>query len=80
MSLNGTNLCRVFPPSTRIVKVKHWAAGAFDKSGFEGVDEMALQLAGTTERPTDDVHIGTLVTHPTCEIAFNLIGKPLVQG
>lgn len=80
VSLNGTNLCHVFPPSTRIAKVKAWAADAFGKSGFEEADEMALQLAGTTEQPNAEVHIGTLVTHPTCELAFNLIGKPLVQG
>ncbi|HEX8464769.1 MAG TPA: hypothetical protein VF627_09160 [Abditibacterium sp.] len=80
VSLNGTNLCHVFPPSARIAKVKAWAADAFAKSGFEDTHEMALQLAGTTEQPNADVHIGTLVSHPTCELAFNLIGKPLVQG
>lgn len=80
VSLNGTNHCQAFPPSARVAKVKEWAASAFEKNGFEGLDEMALQLAGTTERPEADVHIGTLVTYPNCEIAFNLIGKPLVQG
>lgn len=78
--LNGTKNCRSFSPSARIAKVQEWAAHAFEKDGFEGTDEMALQLVGSTERPPDDAHIGTLVTYPNCELAFNFIGKPLVQG
>ena len=80
VSLNGTNHCQVFPPSTRIAKVKKWAAPLFEKDGFDGTDEMALQIANSTEQPSDDAHIGTLVTHPACELTFDLIGKPLVQG
>ena len=80
VSLNGTNHCRTFAPSARIAKVKKWAAPLFEKDGFEGTDEMALQIAKSTDQPADDVHIGTLVTHPTCELTFDFIGKPLVQG
>lgn len=70
---------RAFPPSTTIDRLKQWAEKSFEKAGYD-VTEMALQLAGTAEQPEGEVHLGTLVRHPQCEVAFNFTGKPLVQG
>lgn len=80
VSLNGTTHHHVFAPSARMAKVKKWAIQTFEKEGFESVDEMALEIVGTKEQPESDVHIGTLVKKSHCALAFNLVGKPFVQG
>ena len=42
--------------------------------------EHVLQIAGTHDRPTPSTHIGALVTHPNCRIAFDLVANERVQG
>jgi hypothetical protein len=70
-----------FSPSTTIARVQRWAVG---KEGFDlkGVDatEHLLQICGTTVRPDEDVHIGTLVQAPACALCFDLVAKQRVEG
>ncbi len=79
VSFNGREVADAFPPSKTIAKIKHWADKEF---GIEGVDatEHALQICGTAKRPDEDVHLGSLVRRPTCQICFDLVPKKRVEG
>lgn len=68
-----------FAPSTTVAKVKKWAD---DKFGLHGVDatEHLLEICGTTIRPDEDVHIGTLTHGPEHKLCFNLVPKIRVEG
>lgn len=79
VTFNGKEIDEAFPPSKTIAKVKHWADKKF---GIEGVDatEHALQICGTAKRPDEDVHIGSLVRRPVCQICFDLVPKKRVEG
>lgn len=79
VSYNGQSRMRIFPPSATIGKVKNWAVHEFDLSKADAV-EHALQLTGTTEQPSEDAHIGTLVDFPHCSLSFYLVPKTRVQG
>ena len=68
-----------FAPSTTIKVVKKWADKAFDLSGVDA-KEHALQLCNSSERPADDVHIGSLVKPRECELCFDLVPKQRVEG
>ena len=46
----------------------------------EDAAELTLQIAGTHEQPDVDVHLGTLITYPLCEIEFDLVPNPRIQG
>lgn len=78
---NGATRSQAFGPGVTVHRVKEWAAGkkAFD---FAPVDaaEHVLQVTGGTERPDEDVHIGTLVHAPNCALAFDLVAKVRVEG
>ena len=79
VNFNGKEIADAFPPSRTIAKVKRWADKQF---GIEGVDatEHALQICGTAKRPDEDVHIGSLVRRPNCQICFDLVPKKRVEG
>jgi len=79
VNFNGREIADAFPPSRTIAKVKRWADKEF---GIEGVDatEHALQICGTAKRPDEDVHIGSLVRRPNCQICFDLVPKKRVEG
>lgn len=68
-----------FPPSATIGRVKKWADKEFGLKGQDATD-LALQISGTTNKPEEDVHIGTLVRHPNCELRLELVPKKFVQG
>ena len=68
-----------FPPSTSVRKVKRWADEEFKLKGVDAT-EHALQLCGSSTRPDEDVHIGSLVQFPTCKICFDLVPKKRVEG
>lgn len=78
---NGEAKSQAFGPGATLHRVKQWAVG---KKGFElaPVDaaEHVLQVTGGTERPDEDVHVGTLVQAPNCALAFDLVAKVRVEG
>lgn len=81
VNFNGRQESREFPPSATIRRIKKWAVGkkVFDLSDLDA-SEHVLQVVGSTERPDEDVHVGSLVTHPNCEVAFDLVPKVRVEG
>jgi len=70
---------RSFSSSTTIKKIKKWADDQFELKGVDAT-EHALQVCGTDNRPDLDVHGGTLVQHPQCQICFDLVPKKRVEG
>jgi hypothetical protein len=78
---NGRTIERQFPPAATIGKVTEWAVG---KKGFilDAADavEHVLQISGTTQRPDEDEHLGTLVNASTCAVSFDLVPKQRVEG
>jgi hypothetical protein len=68
-----------FSTGTTIAKIKRWADDVF---GLKGIDatEHALQICGTNERPDLDVHVGSIVQYPQCQICFDLVPKKRVEG
>lgn len=79
VTFNGVEKTHPFATSATIARVKAWAD---EKFGLEGVDatEQELQVSGTSTRPAEDTHIGTLVRHPACTLNFTLAPKERVQG
>jgi len=79
VNFNTATKVHVFSPAHTIGKIKRWAD---DQFGLKGVDatEHALQICGTSTRPDLDVHIGTLVQHPHCQVCFDLVPKKRVEG
>jgi hypothetical protein len=81
VSFNGVNKSRAFSPAATIARVTKWAVG---KRGFD-LDEVdaaehVLQVTGTSIRPDEDAHLGTLVTAPSCVASFDLVPKQRVEG
>jgi hypothetical protein len=69
-----------FAPGRTIASVKKWAAiKAFEMDPGDAAEHV-LQLAGTTDRPEPDTHIGSLVTCPQCQLAFDLVPLKRVEG
>ncbi len=79
VNFNSATKKRAFSPSATIAKIKRWADKEF---GLKGVDatEHALQICGTDKRPDLDVHVGSLVQYPHCQICFDLVPKQRVEG
>jgi hypothetical protein len=81
VSFNGSQKEETFPPAATVKRVKRWAVS---KKGFNLSDvdaaEHVLQLAGSSERPDEDIHIGTLVAHPRCSVSFDLVPKVRIEG
>ncbi|MBD8524356.1 hypothetical protein [Pseudomarimonas arenosa] len=70
---------RKFRPATTVGRVRNWAGR---KLGMEPGDiaEHVLQVAGTTEQPDVDVHIGTLARCPQCSLTFDLVPAHRING
>lgn len=81
VSFNGAQKDETFGPGATVKRVKRWAVGkqAFDLSDVDAAEHV-LQLSGSSERPDEDLHIGTLVTHPRCSVSFDLVPKIRVEG
>lgn len=80
VTFNGVTEEHSFGPGTPIAAVKKWAAIAAFGMDPGDAAEHVLQLAGTTDRPESDTHIGTLVTCPDCRLAFDLVPLKRVEG
>lgn len=68
-----------FRPATTVGRVRLWAG---EKVGMAPGDiaEHVLQIAGTTEQPDVDVHIGTLTKCLQCEVTFDLVPAHRING
>lgn len=80
-AFNGGQRDESFPAAATIKRVKHWAAGTkgFNLSEVDAAEHV-LQLSGSSDRPDEDIHIGTLVAHPRCSVSFDLVPKVRVEG
>ena len=81
INFQGEQRSRTFSPAATVDRVHRWATGkqGFDLAKGDAADH-ALQVCNRAGRPGDDIHIGTLVTHPTCEICFDLVPKQRIEG
>jgi len=80
VTFNGVTEEHRFGPGTPIAAVKKWAAiKAFGMDPGDAAEHV-LQLAGTTDRPEPDTHIGALATCPDCRLAFDLVPLKRVEG
>lgn len=75
----GREVRRSFRPSSTIARVKQWSTRELEISPSDAA-ELMLQIAGTTNRPDADVHIGALVKAPTRSVSFDLVPSPRVNG
>ncbi|TBG96065.1 hypothetical protein [Rhizobium leguminosarum] len=71
---------RTFKPGTTVAKVKKWAAIKEFGMTPDEAGEHLLQIVGTHDRPAPNTHLGTLVTHPHCQIGFDLVPDERVNG
>lgn len=79
VNFNAKTVTKVFPPSATVGRVKKWAVKEFEMSDKDAA-EHALQITGSTVRPDEDIHIGTLVTYPSHQVSFDLVPKVRVEG
>lgn len=80
VTFNGETKEHRFGPGKTVDSVKKWAAIKAFGMTPEDAAEHVLQLAGTTDRPEPDTHIGSLVTSPHCELRFDLVPLKRVEG
>lgn len=68
-----------FRPATTVGRVRLWAG---EKLGMAPCDiaEHVLQIAGTTEQPDVDIHIGSITKCPQCEVTFDLVPAHRING
>lgn len=70
---------RNFRPATTVGKVRNWAGRRLGMDPGD-IAEHVLQLAGTTEQPDVDVHIGTFARCPQCSVTFDLVPAHRING
>jgi hypothetical protein len=80
VSYNGVTAPFTCAPSATVGRVKQHAAIDGFHLSEEAAAEHVLQIKGTTTQPNPGAHIGALVRHPECHIAFDLVPKQRVQG
>jgi hypothetical protein len=68
-----------FAPGTTLKKIKRRAEKKLDIDPADAV-ELSLQLAGTTERPDEANHVGSLAQPKTCAVAFDLVPSDRING
>lgn len=70
---------RQFRPAATVGLVRLWAGHKFGMA-LGDIAEHVLQIAGTTEQPDVDTHIGALTKCPQCAVAFDLVPAHRVNG
>lgn len=80
VTFNGKTEEHRFGPGTTVAAVKKWAAIAAFGMDPGDAAEHALQIAGSTDRPEPDTHIGALVVCPDCRVQFDLVPLKRVEG
>lgn len=78
---NGRDLSETFGPGVPMHRVKEWAVGnkGFNLNPVDAAEHV-LQLTGSSDRPDEDVHIGSLVGAAGCKVEFDLVAKVRVEG
>ncbi len=66
-------------PATTVGRVRMWAGHKLGMAPGD-VAEHVLQVAGTTEQPDVDTHIGTLTKCPHCSVTFDLVPAHRING
>jgi hypothetical protein len=80
VTFNGETVRQEFAPGATVARVKRWAAEIKFGMSEEEAGEHVLQVVGTHDRPSPATHVGALVTHGQCRIAFNLVPQERVNG
>ena len=70
---------RLFPPGTRVRKVKDWAVREVDLDKTDAVEHV-LQLCGSAERPPTDTSLHTWIQGNECRVCFDLVPDKKVEG
>ena len=68
-----------FRPATTVGRVRLWAGEKFGMAPGD-IAEHVIQIAGTSEQPDVDIHIGTLTKCPQCEVTFDLVPAHRING
>lgn len=68
-----------FSPAATIRTIKQWADKKFDLNEVDA-SEYALQLCGSSDRPSDDTQVGALARPGQCQVCFDLVAKQRVEG
>jgi hypothetical protein len=66
-------------PGATLGKIKRWAEKQFG-IGAADAAELALQIAGTDDRPDEATHVGSLVMAPACAVTFDLLPTDRING
>lgn len=78
---NGQDRSETFGPGVPMHRVKDWAVGnkGFNLNPVDAAEHV-LQHTGGSDRPDEDVHIGSLVGAIGCKVEFDLVAKVRVEG
>lgn len=68
-----------FRPATTVARIRLWAGYELGMA-LGDIAEHVLQIAGTTEQPDGDTHVGTLAKCPHCSVAFDLVPAHRING
>ena len=81
VNFNGDERSETFPPSATVARVKRWAVSkrGFDLNEVDAAEHL-LQVCGSSVRPDEDTHIGTLFQSPRCDVCLDLVPKQRVEG
>jgi hypothetical protein len=80
VAYNGRTISERYAPSATIARITRHAAVVGFGMSEEAAAEHALQIKATASQPSPGTHVGALVHHPECHIAFDLVPKVRVQG
>jgi hypothetical protein len=75
----GKTITHDFGPSATIRRVKKWAGETLGISEHDAA-ELVLQLAGSTDQPAPDKHLGVYAHCPACAVIFDLVATYRVNG
>jgi hypothetical protein len=70
---------RKFRPAATVGQVRLWAGQELGMAPCD-IAEHVLQIAGTTEQPDVDIHVGTLTKCPQCTVTFDLVPAHRING
>jgi hypothetical protein len=70
---------RRFRPATTVGRVRLWAGHKLGMAPGD-IAEHVLQIAGTTEQPDVDIHVGALTKCPQCSLTFDLVPAHRING
>ncbi len=80
VNFQGQSPEKDFGPGATIAHVKKWFTEDFFQMTPTDSGEHQLQIVGSDTKPAPGVHLGTLVTCPNCQIAFDLVTDIRIQG